>query len=150
MRKINEKQLINRVRFNYTQVLNEQFSMKSRFEFSFYSKQNREKGFLILQDIAYKPLEKPYTLNGRVAYFRTDGYNPRLYAYENDVLYSFSIPALYGNGIRSYLNIQYKLLTNLTLWLKAAATHQFATAEAGQPVAATTKSELKIQLRYQF
>ncbi len=148
--KYNEKQLIKRVRLNYAQILNDQFSIKTRVEFSFYSKETHEKGFLIFQDILYKPLEKPFALNGRLAYFKTDGYDSRLYAYENDVLYSFSVPPLYGNGMRSYLNFQYRFSTNLALWLKFATTHQFAQSSSEQPVNSPTKSEIKIQVRYQF
>ena len=148
--KYNEIQLIKRLRFNYAQILNEQFSMKSRIEFSNYSKENHEKGFLIFQDIVYKSLERPFALNGRLAYFKTDGYDSRLYAYENDVLYSFSVPALHGNGIRSYLNFQYKFLSNLQAWLKFASTHQFSQSDGVQTIDSSTRSELKIQLRYQF
>jgi hypothetical protein len=148
--KYNEKQLIKRLRLNYAQIINEQFSMKSRVELSFYSKESREKGFLIFQDVVYKPLEKPFTLNGRLAYFKSDGYNSRMYAYENDVLYSFSVPALYGDGIRSYLNFQYRFSANLAFWLKFATTHQFAQNQGEEAVGSTTKSEIKIQLRYQF
>jgi hypothetical protein len=89
-------------------------------------------------------------MNGRLAYFHTDGYNSRLYAYENDVLYAFSIPALYGNGIRSYFNFQQHLGANFTLWLKLATMHQFAHGDGEQRVDSSTKSEIKIQLRYQF
>jgi hypothetical protein len=148
--KYNEIQVINRIRLNYEQVLNEQFSMKSRVELSFYSKENSEKGFLIFQDMVYKPVERPFALNGRLAYFKTDGYDSRLYAYENDVLYSFSVPALYGNGIRSYLNFQYKFSANLQAWLKFASTHQFNQSDGIQTIGSSTRSELKIQLRYQF
>jgi hypothetical protein len=150
MLKYNRKQLINRLRFNFLHILNEQFSMKSRIELSFYSKENREKGYLLLQDVVYKPMNKLFTLNGRLAFFKTDGYDSRLYAYENDVLYSFSIPALYGNGIRSYLNLQYKFYPNLSLWLKFATTHQFAQHVTDTTVDSMTKSEIKIQVRYQF
>lgn len=148
--KYNEQQLINRLRFNFTHKLNEQISLKSRLEFSFYSKQGNENGFLICQDVIFKPLEKPFAMNGRLAYFKTDGYNSRLYAYENDLLYSFSVPALYGNGIRSYFNFQQKLSSKITLWLKLAATHQFAQNDSEQTVDSSTKSEIKIQVCYQF
>jgi hypothetical protein len=148
--KYNASQLINRIRVNYAQILNEQFSMKSRIEFSFYRKGNSEKGFLIFQDAVYKPLGKPFALNGRIAYFNTDGYNSRLYAYENDVLYSFSVPALFENGIRAYLNFQYRFSDRLSFWLKFASTHQLAQNKGIQIPNSITKSEIKIQLRYQF
>jgi hypothetical protein len=105
---------------------------------------------LVSQDLGFSPSGKLYSLNGRLAYFNTDGYYSRIYSYENDILYSFSIPAFYGDGIRTYLNYQLKLNNQLTFWLKFAVTHQFA--ESGDEVqkAGSTKSELKIQLRYQF
>jgi hypothetical protein len=148
--KYNQSQLINRFRLNYAQILNDQISLKSRVELSCYSRLTSEKGFLILQDIVYKPLNKPYTMNGRLSYFKTGGYNSRLYAFENDVLYSFSIPALYGNGIRTFFNFQYKFTSNFCLWIKFATTHQFAQKETVEFVGSSTRSELKLQLRYQF
>ncbi len=148
--KYNQSQLIKRIRLNYAQILNEQISLKSRVELSYYSKSNSEKGLLILQDIVYKPLNKPYTMNGRLSYFKTGGYNSRLYACENDVLYSFSVPALYGNGIRTFFNIQYKFTSSFCLWIKFATTHQFAQKETVESADSSTRSELKLQLRYQF
>jgi len=148
--KYNEQQLINRLRLNFTHTLNEQISLKSRIEFSFYSKQSSEKGVLVYQDVAFKPLQKSFAMNGRLAWFSTDGYNSRLYAYENDLLYSFSVPALYGNGIRAYFNFQQKLGNKFTLWLKCATTHQFAQNADEMNVDSSTKSEIKLQIRYQF
>jgi hypothetical protein len=146
----NGQQLVNRLRLNFTHALNEQVSLKSRIEFSFYSKSGSENGVLVYQDVAFKPLQKPFALNGRLAWFSTDGYNSRLYAYENDLLNSFSVPALYGNGIRAYFNFQQKLGSQFTLWLKCAATHQFAKNSDETDVDPTTKSEIKLQIRYQF
>jgi len=148
--KFNEQQLIDRIRLNYTQALNERFSLKSRFESSFYSKQSNEKGFLICQDVIYRTLEKQLSMNGRVAYFHTDGYNSRLYAYENDVLYAFSIPALYNEGIRTYFNLQKTFGNSFSLWLKLAATHQFARKDGSETIDPSTKTEIRVQIRYQF
>lgn len=148
--RFNEQQLINRLRFNFAHDLNDVFSMKSRLEFSFYSKQNKEKGFLIYQDLIYKPIEKSIALNGRLAYFFTDSYNTCLYAFENDLLYSFSVPALYGDGIRAYLNFQKRIGRHFTCWLKLATTHQFSRTSAEESTDPSTKSEIKVQVRYQF
>ena len=149
--KYNVQQLINRVRLNFTHDFNEQFSIKSRLELSFYSKQSKEQGILVCQDFAFKPTGKSYAVNGRLACFSTDGYNSRLYAYENDLLYSFSVPALYGNGFRAYLNFQQKLKNKLTLWLKLGATRQFGKeADDGSTVGPLTKLDIKLQVRCQF
>lgn len=146
----NEQQRIDRLRFNFAHDLNEEFSMKSRVEVSFYTKQSAENGYLICQDLNYKPISKSYALNGRLAYFATDSYNTRLYAFENDLLYSFSVPALFGNGLRAYLNFQKRIGQHFTCWLKLATTHQFSGNSAEEPTDSSTKSEIKVQIRYQF
>ncbi len=146
----NQAQRINRLRLNYTHDINENFSIKNRIEMSFHSKLENEKGYLIYQDLIFKPAGKRFAVNGRLAYFSTDGYNSRLYAYENDLLYSFSIPALYGKGIRTYLNFRHTFNDKLTFWLKFAATRRFSQTGTEEPGDLAMKSELKIQLRYQF
>jgi hypothetical protein len=148
--KYNEQQLINRLRFNYSHELNDQFSLKSRIEMSWYSKRISEKGVLICQDLVFMPPEKSFSMNGRLAYFHTDGYNSRLYAYENDVLYSFSIPALYGKGIRTYMNFQKNISNSLTFWLKLASTYKFTQSDGEQDIDSSSKTEIRVQLRYQF
>jgi hypothetical protein len=148
--KYNEQQLINRLRINFSHDINEQFSLKSRIEFSWYSKQSSEEGILVYQDLVFLTPEKSFSMNGRLAYFQTDGYNSRLYAYENDVLYSFSIPALYGKGIRTYLNFQKSFSNRFTFWLKFASTHKFAQSDGGMDLDSTSKTDIKVQLRYQF
>jgi len=100
--------------------------------------------------LIFKPAGKRFSVNGRLAYFSTDGYNSRLYAYENDLLYSFSIPALYGKGIRTYLNFRQAINDKLTFWLKVAATRRFSQTGTEEPGDLAMKSELKIQIRYQF
>lgn len=146
----NEQQKIDRLRFNFAHDLNEEFSLKSRVEFSFYTKQSAEKGYLICQDLNYKPMDKSYALSGRLAYFFTDSYNTRLYAFENDLLYSFSVPALFGHGLRAYLNFQKRIGQHFTCWLKLATTHQFSGTSAAETTDSSTKSEIKVQIRYQF
>ncbi|MEO6328134.1 MAG: helix-hairpin-helix domain-containing protein [Ginsengibacter sp.] len=79
-----------------------------------------ENGFLFFTDILYKPLLKPYSANIRLQYFETDGYNSRLYAYENDVLYSFSIPVFYGKGYRYYINLSWDLSRKISFWFRMA------------------------------
>jgi hypothetical protein len=41
--------------------------------------------------------------------FNTDDWDTRIYTYENDLLYSYSIPALYGRGSRNYLMADWRI-----------------------------------------
>lgn len=148
--KYNAVQHIERYRLNFTQQINRNVSLKNRIELSLYSKIEEEKGWLVYQDIIYKPVARSFSMNGRLAYFKTDGYNSRLYAFENDLLYSFSIPALYGKGIRTYLNIKQSFSPKLSLWVKVAAEHALYQPQTQSIDELKTKYELKVQLRYQF
>ncbi len=67
------------------------------------------KGMLMLQDIKYRLQFIPLTIWFRYCIFSTDNWNSRLYTYENDLLYSFSIPALSGKGSRSYLMLKWEI-----------------------------------------
>jgi hypothetical protein len=67
-------------------------------------------GFLFFQDFQYTPGNQPWKATFRFQYFESDDYDTRLYAYENSVMYSFSLPAFFNKGIRYYINFQYKNL----------------------------------------
>lgn len=126
---------------------------RSRVEMIWYDKKgpNNEEGFMFLADIIYKPLLKPFAGVFRVQYFETDDYNSRIYAYENDVLYSYSIPAIFDKGYRYYLNFNYDLAKNLGLWLRWAQTiyRDKTTIGSGlDEIKGNKKTEIKLQLQW--
>lgn len=79
-------------------------------------------GFMALQDMSYDFKKLPLSIDLRYLFFDAKAYDNRLYTYEKDVLYAFSIPALYGTGGRYYLNVRYEISKQLTLWFKIAQT----------------------------
>jgi hypothetical protein len=68
-----------------------------------------KRGMLLLQDMNYRFLSIPVSCWLRYCIFNTDDYESRLYTWENDMLYSFSIPALSGEGSRSYIMIKWEI-----------------------------------------
>ena len=104
--------------------INSACTFRTRVEMLWYDKKGSapEQGFLTYADIIYKPLQKPYSGNIRLQYFETDSYNSRMYAYENDVLYSFSIPVFYDKGYRYYLNLNYDVTRKWSVWFRLAQT----------------------------
>lgn len=107
--KYNKAQTIDRLRFNLDCQVDEKVALKTRAEFSFYTHQDKEQGLLLFQDIKYTSPKIPLKLQLRFAWFDTDGYSSRIYAYENDLLYNYSVPALFGQGTRIYINGKYLL-----------------------------------------
>lgn len=137
-----------RIHFNYK--FSEIIKLKTRFEHSGYKGLQKENGFLVFQDIQFHPLKIPVNISARIAYFKTDSYNSRIYAYENDLLYAFSIPAFYGSGFRTYLNLNYKISKNLDCWFKIANTSWFdreVISSGYNEISGNNKTELKFQLR---
>ena len=102
--------------------LNADFTLRSRVELVWFDKKGNaaEQGFLFFTDILYKPMMKRYSGNIRVQYFETDGYNSRLYAYENDVLFSYTIPVFYDKGYRVYLNGNIDITSKMSVWVRWA------------------------------
>lgn len=148
--KYNERQKINKIRVNFIRDVNDRFSLKTRLETTLFSRDSLEQGFLILQDFSYKSPAKSISINGRVAWFKTDSYNSRVYAYESDVLYAFSVPALYGHGFRTYLSFGWHSGKRLSLWAKLAQTFPAKKATSEAAVIPESKTEVKVQALFRF
>ena len=114
----------NTVRFNISYQIVGDLHCSNKAEYAQYRNEDgtNEHGYFLCQDIAYKPENLPFSLTFRYAIFDAKDYNARVYAYENDVLYSFSVPALYGKGMRFYLLGKVKLFNSLTLYARIGRT----------------------------
>lgn len=76
------------------------FTLHTSFSGTSVTKRSRtSKGWMLNQRISYK--HRKLRLYGGFSYFDTDNYASRLYAYENNVMYVYSLfSALYGKGMR--------------------------------------------------
>jgi hypothetical protein len=132
--------------------VNSVVTLRSRVELLWYDKRGpgKENGFLTFFDFIWKSLLKPITANIRLQYFETEGYNSRLYAYENDVLYSYSIPLFYGKGYRYYINFNYDISKRTSIWMRWAQTIYPGVSSIGtglDKIYRDRKSEIKIESR---
>lgn len=105
-------------------------------------------GFLIYQDAALTLYGDRFSLNLRAAYFDTDTYDERLYAYENDLYYAFNIGSYYYQGARWYLMVRYKVW-KLSFWLRAGRVRYINKNTAGSGlnmIEKPHKTEIKAQI----
>jgi hypothetical protein len=154
------RQTYNRPRQDWrTQVtykVSRTVTLRNRTEIVWYDareQQRSEQGFLTYFDASFKPFGKPVSLNGRLQYFETDGFDSRIYAFENDVLYSFSIPFFNDKGYRYYANLNYDVTKKLTVWLRFAQTIYTNKTEVGSGldrIKGNKRSEVKVQMQYFF
>lgn len=114
------------------------------------SDQTNKCGFLIYQDVAIEIAKCGLAFHTRLAYFDTDSYDERQYAYEDDVYYTFTIGSYYYKGIRGYFIVRYKYKW-LSLWLRLSQTYYIdrqvissGLTEIDKP----HKTELKLQAMF--
>ena len=143
------------VRLQVSYRINSEITLRNRVDIIWFDKSggDAQNGFLSYADIIYKPMLKKYSANFRLQYFETDGYDSRMYAYENDVLYSYSIPVFYDKGFRYYVNFNYDINNKITIWLRWAQTVYKDKTTIGSgldEITGNKKSELKMQVRYLF
>lgn len=138
-------------RTQFTYKVNRDVTFRQRTELMWFTKgkESEEDGFLSYADFLYKPMMKKFGGGIRVQYFETDSYDSRLYAYENDVLYNFSIPPFSGKGFRYYLNFNFDINNIFSLYFRFAQTQYKDVNKVGtgnDEIDGHTRSEIKFQL----
>lgn len=140
-----------KIRFQADYVLSPELRMQSRIAYNRFSSEVAEvqQGTLLYHDVGYKFKKIPLGMAVRYAIFDTDSWETRFYAYESDVLYAFSVPAYYAQGMRYYFNTSYKLGAHFQLWFRIAQTKYFNKTEIGSGLSTifnNRQTDLKLQL----
>lgn len=135
--------------------INAAVTLRQRMDLMWYDAKGpgSSNGFLAFFDVYYKPPFKPFSANLRLQYFETDDYNSRIYAYESDVLYSYSIPAFYDRGTRYYINLNYDVSKKMTVWVRWAQSifrNRQSVGSGLDEIAGNKRSELKCQVLISF
>lgn len=143
------------IRFHLSYSLSHQLKLQSRLNLASYQQQplTISRGYLLYQDVQYSLEKIPLKFSFRYAVFNTDDYNSRIYAYENDVLYKFSVPGYYYQGQRYYILANYNLNNAISMWIRFSQTiyNNRETISSGlEEINGNRKSEITVQLRWAF
>ncbi len=103
------------------------------------------RGMLLSQDVIFRFNSIPVSFWLRYSMFKTDDWDSRIYVYENDLLYSFSIPALSGEGSRSYIMVKWDIGDAAEIRLKYGIT-----SISKSDINTENNEELKFQLKIMF
>ena len=139
-------------RFNLSYIINEAFTFKTRIEMVHVERASsgKQKGMLFTQDLLYKPKSFPMDFALRYALFDTDGYDTRIYSFENTALYAFAVPAYYYQGSRAYVLVRYSFLRHCDLWLRYGIflyNNKNAISSGTEGIQGSKKTDLILQLR---
>lgn len=135
-------------------VLNSFLLLRNRIEYvSFREESVREPGIMVYQTLRFGKEKGSWQAIFRYALFNTDGWNSRIYTYENNALYTFSVPALYGHGERMYLLVRWSGIKNIKLWIRAATTIYFdrqIISSGPEAIDGNHKSTITCELQWKF
>jgi len=142
-------------RFNIKFKISKAFTLDNRIEYVTLQKESTgtQKGYMIYQDINYKPMKSKVSVSLRYVLFDTDSYDTRIYSYENDVLYAYSIPSYYYRGSRYYILVHYSIVRGVDFWFRVGRTaydNQSTVSSDLDLIDGPHKTEVKAQIRFQF
>ena len=117
-------------------------------------------GVSLAQDIAfdltpYTVRHTPLSFRFRLQGFDAREWANRIYTYEHDVLYAFSIPATYGLGGRAYLCLRWQIIPQLALYFRVSETiyardwyiQKYPSFQGGDGGRLPTRTDLHLLLR---
>ncbi len=142
-------------RLNFSYQVTDNIRIASRIEFVQYRTPTRgnNKGLLLQQDIIFRPKSFPLDVTARLALFDTDSYYSRIYSFEANALYTYSIPSYYYQGTRAYFLIRYTFLRKFNVWVKYGQfiySNRKSTGSGPETIQGGTKSDITVQLRMTF
>ena len=113
-----------RYRFHYR---NEKgLALKTQADYNRYATQTgAQTAWALTQTFAWAKDKSNFQFDGAFAYFHTGDWNTRISIYEKNILYAFSFPNYYGEGLRFYSVIKWKITPSLTFYCKWASTRYF-------------------------
>lgn len=110
------------LRCHLSLMVNKILQLRQRSEILWYDPGGAaaETGYAVFIEALLRPKMKPWSLSARLQYYQTEGYNSRIYAYEQDLPYNYGIPAVYGSGYRWNVVTDYDLTKRLSVAVRCA------------------------------
>lgn len=149
------EQIRQQFRFHLKYKISLLIEAESRFEQSQFSIINAADayGTLIYQDLKFKLYRNKFTVNTRLALFDIDNFNARIYAFEDNVPYNYSVPMFQNSGVRFYLMASYKIAKNIKVFSRFSNTQYSNLKSIGsglEQINGNTQSDLMMQLQMSF
>jgi len=111
-----------------------------------------KQGYLLFQDVNFNIRKISLDIKLRIAVFNTDTYDERIYAYEQDLYYTFNISAYYYRGSKYYVIFKYGFRF-FDIWVKYAFCryeNRHIIGSSGEQINEPYKHEIKVQFLFSF
>jgi len=144
----------NRWRYQLSYRNEKGLGLKTQADYNTYkSASDRTTGWSLTQTVSFEKQPEKFSFDGAMAYFRAGNWNNRISVYEKNILYAFSFPTYYGEGLRIYSVIKWKVTSALTIYCKLATTHYFdrdVISSELEAIQGKDKTDIYGLVRYQF
>jgi len=142
-----------KIRVHLSYKVSKYLELRNRIESQLIFGKHASTGILLYQDIIFKSPNYPYSITARFASFDCPDFETRIYAYENDLLNSFSVPAYYKKGNRFYINARFKISKLITIESRFSRSfyHEDVEISSGaDQILDNKKTNIKLQLKLKF
>ena len=97
------------IRSHLAYKVNREIEFRARMELNRVKRSGSAyRSFLGFGELHLKPAGLPLGGSARIQVFESGNFESRIYAFENDLPYSYSVPFFQGSGWRYYLNIHFR------------------------------------------
>jgi hypothetical protein len=131
------------------------FASRTSFDWTFYDAEqgSKSRGWMVAQMISWKPSPIPLQTDLYLAWFNTDDYASRIYAYEKKLLYVYNSPSFYDKGTRLSGVFRINLTRKLSFSTKIGWTHYFDRETIGsglETIEGNNRVDVDIMLLWKF
>lgn len=141
----------HRARLSLDYQQNGRWTSKTQLDYNYISSQEPEQGFMVSETLGYH--WQWLRLNGGFGYFRTDGYDSRVYLYEQGPLYTYTMSQFQGKGVRGWLMVRAAVGQRLSLTAKFGVTKYLdrdVISSSYQQIDGSSQTDLDLQIRWKF
>jgi hypothetical protein len=142
-------------RFNIDWITGSRFSLKTRIEVkeSGEATMKRPYGYLVYQEAHFESLKWMEDIIFRFVLFDIPDYASRIYVYEPEVLYGYSVPAYQGKGIRSCVVLKFGITKKIDFWIKGGISYYTDRDVIGtglDQISGNVRSDVTVQLLFRI
>ncbi len=135
----------------YAAFTDNRWSCRTQWDVTHVEASTPSTGWMASQLVGFR--HRWLKVNASLAYFHTDGYASRIYAYEPALLYGISFASYYGEGIRYAVTLRADIGKHLMLTGKIGTTDYFDRSRISsglQEISQSSQTDLEVQIRWKM
>lgn len=130
---------------------NDAWSAKTQLDMAYSQYKKSSFGWMLSEHLAYK--HRWLKVFSTIGYFHTQDFHSRVYIYEHPLLYNYSFPVFYGEGLRYMIDAEARIGKHIYMIAKVGTTNYFdrsSISTGHQQIDSSAMTDLAVQLRLRF